>query len=147
VERAYAGNPDKGDDGAGPLCAARLQARLPAATSGRVLVIDGRETSESQTGVIRRFGPELTIIIDDAVGGYPPGAVFVVKREKIADEGVSTHTISLVYPVRYLEESLGSRVIVPGIEPEDMSQGAPISPAVNRAEGEITDFLFKQLAV
>jgi hydrogenase 3 maturation protease len=131
------GNPDKGDDGAGPSCAAALRRRQAERPNETVLIIDGRETPESQTGLIRRFGPDLTIIVDAALGGHPPGTIFIVEREKIADEGVSTHTISLLYLVRYLEESIGSRVIVLGVEPLSLDFGAPMSPEVRQAVDEI----------
>ncbi|MDD8025263.1 MAG: hydrogenase 3 maturation endopeptidase HyCI [Acidobacteriota bacterium] len=135
------GNPDKGDDGAGPACAARLRARGADAPGGRLLVIDGRETPESQTGLIRRFGPDVTIIVDAALGGHPPGTIFIIERDKIADEGVSTHAISLLYLVRYLEESIGSRVIVLGIEPMSLELGAPMSAEVHNAVEEIVSEL------
>ncbi len=122
------GNPDKGDDGAGPAVAATLAARQAAHSASSVLIIDGRETPESRTSEIRRFGPEWTIIVDAAVGGHPPGTIFIVERDKISDEGVSTHNISLLYLVRYLEESIGSRVIVLGIEPSSLELGARHEP-------------------
>ncbi|MCX6559818.1 MAG: hydrogenase 3 maturation endopeptidase HyCI [Candidatus Aminicenantes bacterium] len=136
-----AGNPDKGDDGAGPACAAALRRRQAERSNETVLIIDGRETPESQTGRIRRFGPELTIIIDAAIGGRTPGTIFIVEREKIADEGVSTHTISLLYLVRYLEESIDSQVIVLGIEPSSLELGSPMSPEVRQAVDEIVSEL------
>jgi hydrogenase maturation protease HycI len=131
------GNPDKGDDGAGPAVAAALAARQAAHPALSVLIIDGRETPESRTSEIRRFGPELTIIVDAAVGGNAPGTVYIVERDKIADEGVSTHNISLLYLVRYLEESIGSRVIVLGIEPSSLELGASMSQEVRQAVDDI----------
>jgi hydrogenase 3 maturation protease len=135
------GNPDKGDDGAGPACAARLRARGADAPGDSRMIIDGRETPESQTGLIRRFGPDVTIIVDATLGGHPPGTIFIVEREKMADEGVSTHTISLLYLVRYLEESIGSRVIVLGIEPKTMEWGEEMSAEVYNAVDEAVGFL------
>jgi hydrogenase maturation protease HycI len=135
------GNPDKGDDGAGPAVAAALAARQAAHSASNVLIIDGRETPESRTSEIRRFGPELTIIVDAAIGGHLPGTVYIVEREKIADEGISTHNISLLYLVRYLEESIGSRVIVLGVEPLTLDLGAPMSPEVRHAVERIVSEL------
>jgi hydrogenase 3 maturation protease len=100
-----------------------------------------RETPESRTSEIRRFGPELTIIVDAAIGGHLPGTVYIVEREKIADEGISTHNISLLYLVRYLEESIGSRVIVLGVEPLTLDLGAPMSPEVRHAVERIVSEL------
>jgi len=136
------GNEAKGDDAAGVLAVRRLRGLLPPGREGRadILLLDGGDVPESTTGPIRRFAPDWTVIIDAAVGGHPPGTVFIPARDKIADEGVSTHTISLLYLVRYLEESIGSRVVVLGIEPEDLSLGAPVSAAVSAAIDEIVEF-------
>jgi len=140
------GNPDKGDDGAGPAVAAGLLARSAGQRgAGRPkphLIIDGRETPESRTGEIRKFGPDLTIIVDATIGGHPAGTVFIVEKEEIADEGVSTHTISLRYLVRYLEESIGSKVLVLGIEPSSLELGSLISIEVRHAVNEIVSELF-----
>jgi hydrogenase maturation protease HycI len=139
------GNPDKGDDGAGPLLIRLLTEALPADAADRVLVIDGREVPESQTGSIRRFGPDLTVIVDAAVGGHAPGTIFFVEKAGISDNEVSTHRISLLYLVRYLEESIGSRVVVLGIEPETLAEGAPMTPAVARAAETLSKFLADSL--
>ncbi len=143
------GNPDKADDGAGPAVAERLLAQS-AGRSGEgrpkpFLVIDGRETPESRTGEIRSFEPDLTLIIDATVGGRPPGAIFIVDRDRIADEGVSTHTISLLYLVRYLEESIGSRVAVLGIEPKRLDLEAGLAPEVEKAAAHVASALSRWL--
>ena len=135
------GNPDKGDDGAGPLCVVLLKKKAAAGAAERLLLIDGREVPESLTGPIRRFGPDLTVIVDAAIGGQAPGTIFVVGRDRISDNEVSTHRISLLYLVRYLEESIGSRALVLGIEPSVMGEGAPMTPAVRRAVETVTEYL------
>jgi hydrogenase maturation protease HycI len=135
------GNPDRGDDGAGPLCARMAAEKLGSGAAERALVLDGREVPESLTGTIRKFAPDLTIVVDSAAGGHEPGTIFLVERDKIADEGISTHHISLLHLVRYLQDSIGSRVLVVGIEPRLMQDGAPMSPAVAGAAERLADFL------
>lgn len=138
------GNRDRGDDGAGAVAAQRLKSALRGKARARVRVILGYETPENLTGEIRAFGPGLVLILDAADAGRRAGAVFLVEKEKIADDGVSTHKISLVMLVRYLEESVGCRVLVLGIQPKTTSLHpgeAGLSAAVERAVGEIVDFL------
>ncbi|MGD0782747.1 MAG: hydrogenase 3 maturation endopeptidase HyCI [Candidatus Aminicenantales bacterium] len=135
------GNPDKGDDGAGPLCAGLLGRRAAGRASKRLLVIDGRDVPESQTGPIRRFGPDLTVIVDAAVGGQTPGTIFIIEKAGISDNEVSTHRISLLYLVSYLEESIGSRALVIGVEPGTLKEGAPMTPAVKKAVETVSEFL------
>jgi hydrogenase maturation protease HycI len=142
------GNPDQGDDGAGSRCAERLKRRLRAPAGEGVLVIDAREVPENHTGAIRAFGPDLTVIVDAAAGGRAPGAIFIVDRDKIAVDGLSTHTISLVLLVRYLEEDIGSDVLVLGIQPGAVELGLgrkALSAPVDRSVKELTDVLAKRL--
>jgi hydrogenase 3 maturation protease len=139
------GNSDKGDDGAGPLCARLLEAARPGGTTERLLVLDGREVPESQTGPIRKFGPDLTLLVDAAVGGHEAGTVFIVDRAAVTDDEVSTHRISLLYLIRYLEESIGSRVLLLGIEPADMREESAISGPVRRAVGRIVESIIASL--
>jgi hydrogenase 3 maturation protease len=142
------GNPDQGDDGAGPRCAERLKRRLRAPAGGRVLVIDAREVPENHTGAIRAFGPDLTIIVDAAAGGRAPGAIFIVDRDQIADDGLSTHAIPLVLLVRYLEEDIGCSVLVLGIQPGAVEPGLgrkALSARVDRSVKKLADVLAKRL--
>ena len=125
------GNPDKADDGAGILAAEALKKALRG--RGRNKVLLGYETPESLTGEIRAFAPRLVIMIDAALGGRTPGAVFIVEREDIPDEGVSTHKISLRMLVAYLEKTVGCTVVFLGIQASDLELGKPASPAVERA--------------
>jgi len=142
------GNPDQGDDGAGPRCAERLKRRLRASAGARVLVIDAREVPENHTGAIRAFGPDLTVIVDAAAGGRAPGAIFIVDRDKIADDGLSTHTISLAGLVRYLKEDIGCNVLVLGIQPGAIEFGVgrkALSAPVDRSVKKLAAVLAKRL--
>jgi hydrogenase maturation protease len=127
------GNPDKADDAAGILAAKSLKKALGGRLSRRIKVLLGYETPESLTGEIRAFAPRLVIMIDAALGGRAPGAVFIVEREDIPDEGVSTHKISLRMLVAYLEKTVGCAVVFLGIQASDLELGKPASPAVERA--------------
>jgi hydrogenase maturation protease len=140
------GNPDKADDGAGSLAAEALKKELKgrghdsrasgacgSAVRKRIKILLGYETPESLTGEIRAFGPRLVIMIDAALGTHAPGAVFIVEREDIPDEGVSTHKISLRILVAYLEKTVGCTVVFLGIQASDLELGKPATPAVERA--------------
>jgi len=141
------GNTAKGDDGAGAVCAGRLKRRIPP-DSGRIVVIDGGEVPEHHTGEIRRFGPDLTLILDAAVAGRAPGTISVIERDAIAEDGISTHRISLRYLIRYLEETIGGAVCVLGIEPETIAltlRRTDLSAAVEKAVQEIADFILTKI--
>jgi hydrogenase maturation protease len=139
------GNPDKGDDGAGIAAAEALARRLPPPRKRRVQVMIGGSVPENVTGKIRAFDPSLVVILDAAVGGLPPGSFYRVAPERIADDGVTTHRISLRWLVRYIEESIGCAVIVLGFEPETLEFGAGLSAAVQKGISTAVDFLVENL--
>jgi hydrogenase 3 maturation protease len=158
------GNRRKGDDAAGSICVRLLKRKLALrkrrsgiADSGsrrhpggakespplEVQAFDAGESPENVTGLIREFGPTHVLIVDAALGGYRPGKIFIIDKEKIRHEDISTHRIPLVHLMRYLEETIGCRVILVGIEPKEMAWGKPVSPAVRTAAAELAALLPK----
>lgn len=156
------GNPNKGDDAAGCLFVRGLQRELGrrerSARAGRretersgaqskkfllleVLAFDAGEAPENSTGRIREFRPTHVLIVDAALGGFDPGTIFLIDREKISQDDISTHRIPLVYLVRYLEEDVGCRVILAGIEPKDLAWGKPVSSSVKAAAARLAAWL------
>jgi hydrogenase 3 maturation protease len=146
------GNDLRGDDAAGLLCVRELEKRLGFMQNQRgnkkaVLLLDGGETPENQTGKIREFRPDLVVLLDAARGGRSTGEIFLVDREKIADEDVSTHRISLSMLVRYLEDSIGARVLFVGIEPGPTDMNIPVSAEVQRSIVVLVDDIFRALSL
>jgi len=145
------GNDLRGDDAAGVLCVREAGkvwglSREAMTASGRsILLIDGGDAPESQTGPLRTFRPDLVILIDAARGGGPPGMVFRVEPDRISDEDVSTHRISLAMLVRYLEKSLETRVLFLGIEPASTEGQARVSPAVRTSVRLLAEALIRSL--
>jgi hydrogenase 3 maturation protease len=156
------GNRHKGDDAAGSLCVRLLKRELArgvrragalGAESARplpairkrpvpgVLVLDAGDAPESATGKIRKLGPTHVLIVDAAVGGHRPGTIFLVDKKKIRQEEVSTHRLPLSLLVRYLEESIGCRVILIGIEPEEVAWGKPVSAVVKASAARLAAWL------
>jgi hydrogenase maturation protease len=127
------GNPDKGDDGAGVLCARELAAAWKGQTRSSLKVLLGYETPENLTGEIRRFAPGLVLMVDAVVGPHPAGTVFPVGAEDIPDDSISTHKISLRMLVTYLETTVGCRVRFLGIQAGSLEQGRPLTPSVEKA--------------
>jgi len=149
------GNPNRGDDGAGIAVVRGLiraqsalsptSKSLPAGKNRSVRIVQGFETPESATGEIRAFGPDLVVLVDAAVGPYPPGTPFIVLPEEIVDESPSTHRIPLSLLVRYLQESVGCRTIVLGIQPKSVQDGQRLSRPVRAAVSALVDRLSKTL--
>lgn len=128
------------DDAAGVLVVQALSKRQRAGSSDAprpapfsVLVVEAAHAPENCTGAIRRFGPDLAILVDAAEMGDPPGTIRWLAWQEARGLGASTHTLPLSMVARYLATELACEVAVIGIQPQDTSLGAPASPAVRRA--------------
>src|SRR5690242_13669932 len=77
------GNQFRSDDGAGVLIARALSEREGAQASDHLLVIEAGHAPENTTGELRKFAPELVLIIDAADMGVEPGSVQWIPEESI----------------------------------------------------------------
>jgi len=135
------GNPAKGDDAAGILCAQELKKLMGGKARSRLKILLGYETPENTTGEIRKFRPDLVLILDAAQSGYKPGTVFIAGKNQIEDDGASTHTISLALLVAYLEETIGCKVMVLGIQPINLGLGEKVSLPVKKNAKRLAAYL------
>jgi hydrogenase 3 maturation protease len=135
------GNTSKRDDAAGLICAEELKKLMHGTTSPGLKILLGHETPENYTGEIRKLNPGLVLIFDATRGQYRPGTVFIVERDKIEENGVSTHKISLALLASYLEETIGCKVIVLGIQPLDLSFGEDMSEDVKKSVDKLAEYL------
>jgi hydrogenase 3 maturation protease len=123
------GNELRGDDAAGML-AARALRRLQ---HDSFLVVEGATAPENYTGMLRRFQPDLVLLIDAAELGEQPGCVRWLSAADTEGLSASTHTTPPSMLARFLMETLGCEVALVGIQPFDTSFDAPITPAVMAA--------------
>ena len=135
------GNPLKGDDAAGLLCAEALLKGIPAKERRGVKILRAYDVPENYTGIIRKFKPTRVIIIDAALAGLKPGEIFVLEKEKIAIEEISSHKIPLMVLISYLEQTIGCKVTVLGIQARDLAFGAPVHPVIKAAVKTVADLL------
>ena len=162
------GNLQRGDDAAGSLFIRRLEgelarrkSRLAAPAAGPsasradlkksslvdLQVLDGGAAPENVTGVIRGFRPTHVLIVDAAAGGHRPGTIFIMDRDKIREDDISTHRLPLFHLARYLEEDIGCRVILLGIELKAAGPGRPVSREVGAAASRLASWLGRVLPV
>ena len=135
------GNIEKSDDGAGALCADILGREAHKKRPRNLKIINGGEVPENYTGDIRKFQPDHVIIIDACVASKKPGTIYIVEPNKIKDEDISTHRMSLSMLVKFLEETIGCKTIVLGIEPKSLAWGTTISVPVQKAIITLSDYL------
>jgi len=139
------GNPLKGDDAAGLLIVEQVMKNVPARARPGVRIFRTYDVPENYTGKIRKFKPARILIIDAALAGLKPGDVFILEKEKIAIEEISSHKIPLMVLISYLEQNTGCKVTVLGIQAKDLSFGMPITPIVKTAVKTVADFLTASL--
>lgn len=129
----------RGDDAAGLVVAQRLSALTPQ--SSALLVIAGGHAPENCTGPLRRFKPDLVVLVDAAALNLPPGSIQLLNWEQIGGLSATTHTMPLHLLARYLMAELGCEVILLGIQPIDTTLGAPLSSPVEKAVLEVVEGL------
>jgi hydrogenase 3 maturation protease len=129
-----------GDDAAGVKVAQALVNRQRAGSSDAprpapfsLLMVEAAHAPENCTGAIRRFAPDLVILVDAAEMGDPPGTVRWLDWREAAGLNTSTHSLPASMVARYLVGELSCEVALIGIQVQDTSLGAGISPAVRRA--------------
>lgn len=121
------GNQLRGDDFSGSLIARKLNHTLE---NKSVTVLDGGTVPENFTGVIKKETPSHIILIDAADMEKPPGHVKIIKKDEISQYNISTHAMPLSFLIKYLEHFTEARIILIGIQPNEMELVDTVSPEV-----------------
>jgi hydrogenase maturation protease HycI len=125
------GHPLCGDDAVGSYLARQLGPQ--ASESETSLVLDAGPAPENFCGVLRRFQPDLVLLVDAAEMNAPPGTVRLLDWQAAAGFDASTHTLPLRIFGAYLTAELGCQLAVLGIQPGGNEFGASLSPAAQAA--------------
>ena len=108
-------------------------------TSDTFCPIEGGHAPENTTGRIRKFAPDLVLIVDAAVLNEPPGTIQWIDWEQAGGLSATTHTLPLDMISRYLMAETGCEVAMIGIQPADMTYGESMSEAVEAAGQVVVD--------
>jgi hydrogenase 3 maturation protease len=120
-----------GDDAVGVRLAGMLR---PLVTGNeRMLVIEAGPAPENFTGPLRRFHPDLVLLVDAAQMDALPGAIGWLDLQSVGGISASSHTLPLHILVSYLVAELGCQVALIGIQPEQTFADAPLTPSVQAA--------------
>lgn len=128
------GNPLRGDDGVGSRIIEELEGlELPDG----VMVVEGGTAGLGLIGLME--GYQRVIVVDAADMGHPPGRVVRFTppevQLKTVEPALSPHEIGL-WEVLALAETLEvipAEVVIIGIQPSRLGEGAELSPEVERA--------------
>ncbi|HML24513.1 MAG TPA: hydrogenase 3 maturation endopeptidase HyCI [Aggregatilinea sp.] len=133
------GHEFNGDDAAGPVIARALIERT--AGSHRLLVIDAGPAPENTTGALRRFEPDLVLMVDAAQMGEPPGAVRWLDWEQTTGVSASTHSLPPHVLARYMVAEFDCHVALIGIQPFANQIDAPLTPGMQATVADVIDAL------
>jgi hydrogenase 3 maturation protease len=126
------GNELNGDDGVGVLVARNLKSALSERPdlSKRVKVIEAHTAPESFTGPLRRFAPDLVILVDAAYLEKEPGADEWIDWQNTEGCSACTHGLPPTLFAKFLMAELGCRVRLVGIQPVHLDFDRPMSVEV-----------------
>lgn len=132
------GNELKYDDGVGPFIISELN---KLNLNENILLINAQTVPENFTGKIRKENPSHIILIDACLMGLNPGDYKIVNEEDFANIGISTHSMSLSYFVKFLNQD---KILFVGIEPElmeliDQDSLGSLDKDLMNFHGELTD--------
>lgn len=133
------GNELKSDDGVGPFIIKNLVAEN--IEKDNILFINAETVPENFTGKIRKEKPTHVIIVDACLMGGKPGDIKIVDKDDFVNIGISTHSMSLSYFVKYLEKDSDFKIIFVGIEPETMDWGETPTESVEKTAFEFIELL------
>ena len=125
------GNELRGDDAAGLRLVGILKSLV--AKNGNLLVIEAGPAPESFSGTLRRFQPDLVLLIDAADMSLDPGTVQWLSVRDTTGFSASTHSLPLHILADYLITELGCEVALIGIQPTHSDVDTPLTPVVQEA--------------
>ena len=131
------GNELKYDDGVGPYIISKLNL---LDLNDDVLLINAQTVPENFTGKIRKENPSHIILIDACLMGLDYGDYKIVDKEDFVNIGISTHSMSLSYFVKFLNQD---NILFIGIEPQfleliDQDSLGPLDVDLMDFNGELT---------
>ncbi|MFP3853825.1 MAG: hydrogenase maturation protease [Anaerolineales bacterium] len=109
------GNELDTEDAAGVMLERCLVQKLQQAQN--LLLLDGGTVPENQSGALRRFEPDLILILDAAELGEAPGTVKLLSPEQADGFSGSTHSLPLSMLARYLADEIGCTVLFLALQP------------------------------
>ena len=131
------GNTLRSDDAAGVLVVRALNGSRLFLDRESVLVMDVGHAPENGTSILRRFEPDVVLLIDAVDMGERPGAIRWIEMDEIEGMSASTHSLPLSMLASYLNWELKCEVALLGIQLRSNDVGETVSTEVSRAAAEI----------
>jgi len=131
----------RGDDAVGLEVARQLQNSIGRRPG--LMVIETGPVPENYTSRLRRFRPDLVVLVDAAIMGERPGTVCSLDWQNLGGITFSSHALSLQLLASYLNAELNCQVNIIGIQPENNTLHAPLSPTARQAVTDAIEMIKK----
>lgn len=128
-----------GDDAVGMRIAALARPLL--AGNEQTLVIEAGPAPENFTAPLRRFQPDLVVLLDSAAMDGEPGCIRWLNWQDSDTFSASTHTLPLNILASYLITELGCAIGLIGVQPAQTFADAPLTPLVQQAAEDVARIL------
>lgn len=125
------GNEFKADDLAGLLVIRHLAESI--GSNERILILDAGAAPENCTGALRRFEPDIVVLIDAVEMEKEAGAAAWIAIDELDGSSAFTHAPSPSALGQFLRAELRCRVVLIGIQPGSLEFDRPASQVVCRA--------------
>lgn len=133
----------KSDDRLGVALASSLSKKL--ADEPGIRVVSGGEAPENFTGAIRAYLPSHVVLLDAVDHSLTPGTVFLADERSIAVGDMTSHHLPLKLLMRFLDASIPCRVILIGVQPQNLLPGNRLSAALRKTLPPLSEFLASAL--
>ncbi len=114
------GNKLRGDDGVGVFIAENF-------TDPNWFVCNCTTVPENYTSVVKKYNPEILVMVDAAQMNLSPGAFRRIASEQIQDVGLGTHAMSLSVTMNYLKPVVKKEIVFIGIQPKEVEDRQGLS--------------------
>jgi hydrogenase 3 maturation protease len=108
------------------------------------LLIEAGSAPENFTGLVRRFKPDVVILIDAADMGCIPGSIRLVDWKETQGWSGSTHRMPLSTLANFIMLDLHCPVFLIGIQIRSNADGSRVSPEIEQAVKKIVE-IFKRV--
>jgi hydrogenase 3 maturation protease len=133
----------KSDDRLGVALAGRLAGLLRH--EPRVCVVSAGEAPENFTGAVRAFRPSHALLLDAVDHGLAPGTAFLADEHSIAAGDMTSHHLPLKLLMRFLRDSIPCRVVLVGVQPQNLRPGNTLSLPVKKTLPRLAEMLARTL--
>ena len=129
------GNILRGDDAFGPLLIEKIKDKVG------MLCIDAGTAPENYLGKIVKEKPEAVLIVDAAALDLASGEYDILKKDDIVKSGFTTHDLSPVLFIEYLENETDADIYMLAVQPETTAFGEEVSTNMAKALDEISQLI------